>query len=110
LPLLQTPPFPEYTSGHSVISRAAAVTLTDLFGDNFSFTDTTEVAYGLGQRKYNSFIHASEEAAISRFYGGIHYMMAIDEGVTQGQAVGDYVVKKIQTKVRSSISDNLNKE
>ena len=77
LPLLQTPPFPEYTSGHSVISRAAAVTLTDLFGDNFSFTDTTEVAYGLGQRKYNSFIHASEEAAISRFYGGIHYMMAV---------------------------------
>ena len=110
LPLLQTPPFPEYTSGHSVISRAAAVTLTDLFGDNFSFTDTTEVAYGLGQRKYNSFIHASEEAAISRFYGGIHYMMAIDEGVTQGQAVGEYVVKKIQTKVRSSISDNSNKE
>jgi len=110
LPLLQTPPFPEYTSGHSVISRAAAVTLTDLFGDNFSFTDTTEVAYGLGQRKYNSFIHASEEAAISRFYGGIHYMMAIDEGVTQGQAVGEYVVKKIQTKVRSYISDNLNKE
>ena len=110
LPLLQTPPFPEYTSGHSVISRAAAVTLTDLFGDNFSFTDTTEVAYGLGQRKYDSFIHASEEAAISRFYGGIHYMMAIDEGVTQGQAVGEYVVKKIQTKVRSSISDKLNKE
>ena len=110
LPLLQTPPFPEYTSGHSVISRAAAVTLTDLFGDNFSFTDTSEVAYGLGQRKYNSFIHASEEAAISRFYGGIHYMMAIDEGVTQGQAVGDYVVQKIQTKVRSSISNNFNKE
>jgi len=109
LPLLQTPPFPEYTSGHSVISRAAAVTLTDLFGDNFSFTDTTEVAYGLGERKYKSFIHASEEAAISRLYGGIHYMMAIDEGITQGQAVGDFVVKKIQTQVRSSISHNLNK-
>ena len=80
-----------------------------MFGDNFSFTDTTEVAYGLGERKYKSFIHASEEAAISRLYGGIHYMMAIDEGITQGQAVGDFVVKKIQTQVRSSISHNLNK-
>jgi len=89
LPLLQTPPFPEYTSGHSVISRAAAVTLTDLYGDNFSFTDTTEVAYGLPERKYTSFLHASEEAAISRLYGGIHYMMAIEEGVAQGEAVGN---------------------
>ena len=98
LPLLQTPPFPEYTSGHSVISRAAAVTLTDLYGDNFSFTDTTEVAYGLPERKYTSFLHASEEAAISRLYGGIHYRMAIEEGVAQGEVVGNYVVEKIQTK------------
>ena len=108
LPLLQTPPFPEYTSGHSVISRAAAVILTDLFGENFSFTDTTEVAYGLGERKYISFIHASEEAAISRLYGGIHYRKAIDEGVSQGQAVGDYIVQKIQTQVSSSLSENSN--
>jgi len=98
LPLLQTPPFPEYTSGHSVISRAAAVTLTDLFGQDFQFTDTTEVMYGLPERSYNSFLHASEEAAISRLYGGIHYMMAITEGVEQGQKVGDYIVNKIQTK------------
>ena len=97
LPLLQTPPFPEYTSGHSVISRAAAVTLTDLYGDNFAFADTSEVEYGLPVRKFKSFIHASEEAAISRLYGGIHYMMAIEEGVAQGQQVGDYVVEKIQT-------------
>ena len=88
LPLLQTPPFPEYTSGHSVISRAAAVTLTDLYGEDFSFTDTTEVAYGLGEREYTSFIHASEEAAISRLYGGIHYMMAIDEGVATRPGCG----------------------
>ena len=98
LPLLQTPPFPEYTSGHSVISRAAAVTLTDLFGENFQFTDSTEIMYGLPERSYNSFLHASEEAAISRLYGGIHYMMAITEGVEQGQKVGDYIVNKIQTK------------
>ena len=99
VPVLQTPPFPEYTSGHSVISRAAAVTLTDLYGENFSFVDTTELKYGLPERKYKSFIHASEEAAISRLYGGIHYMMAIEEGVIQGEKVGSHIVQKIQTKL-----------
>jgi len=98
LPLLQTPPFPEYTSGHSVISRAAAVILTDLFGDNFQFEDTTEVEYGLPIRSFNSFIHASEEAAISRLYGGIHYRMAIDEGVIQGDLVGKFISRKLITK------------
>ena len=97
LPALQTPPFPEYTSGHSVISRAAALVLTDIYGDDFKFNDTSEVEYGLPARKFNSFIHASDEAAISRLYGGIHYMMAIEEGVSQGQKVGNYVVEKIQT-------------
>ena len=97
VPLLQTPPFPEYTSGHSVISRAAAVTLTDLYGDNFHFNDTTELEYGLPMRSFRSFLHASEEAAISRLYGGIHYRMAIDEGVTQGQKVGDFITANLQT-------------
>jgi hypothetical protein len=96
-PLLQTPPFPEYTSGHSVISKAAAITLTDIYGDKFSFNDTSEVEFGLPSRKFNSFLEASEEAAISRLYGGIHYRMAIDEGVDQGEKIGDFVVKKIQT-------------
>tara|TARA_B100001057_G_scaffold464292_2_gene519334 strand:- start:3060 stop:4424 length:1365 start_codon:yes stop_codon:yes gene_type:complete len=99
VPVLQTPPFPEYTSGHSVISRAAAVTLTDLYGDNFSFVDSTELKYGLPERKYESFIHASEEAAISRLYGGIHYMMAIEQGVIQGNKVGSHIIKNIETKL-----------
>ena len=103
VPLLQTPPFPEYTSGHSVISRAAALALTDIYGSDFSFVDTTESAYGLPDRSYDSFIQASEEAAISRLYGGIHYMMAIEEGIRQGQRVGDYIVENIQTlKINSS--------
>ncbi len=97
VPLLQTPPFPEYTSGHSVISRAAAVTLTRLYGDDFAFDDTTELEYGLPIRSFKSFIHASEEAAISRLYGGIHYMMAIDAGVAQGQNVGDFISKNLLT-------------
>jgi hypothetical protein len=99
LPLLQTPPFPEYTSGHSVISRASALVLTKLYGNDFAFEDTTELAYGLPARYYKSFIHASEEAAISRFYGGIHYMMAIDEGVNQGNEIGDYITQNLNTQV-----------
>jgi hypothetical protein len=95
IPLLQTPPFPEHTSGHSVISRAAAVALTSLFGDNFAFEDDTEMEYGLPMRKFNSFMHASEEAAISRLYGGIHYRPAIDYGVAQGEQVGNFVVKNL---------------
>ncbi|MFN7118465.1 MAG: vanadium-dependent haloperoxidase, partial [Saprospiraceae bacterium] len=97
-PLLQTPPFPEYTSGHSVISSAAAVALTSIFGDNFAFTDTTEEEFGLPARQFKSFIAASEEAAISRMYGGIHYRPAIENGVKQGRQVGEWVVKKVHFK------------
>jgi len=98
LPLLQTPPFPEYTSGHSVISNAAAIALTSIYGDDFAFDDDTEVQYGLPIRSFNSFVHASEEAAISRLYGGIHYMPAIANGVTQGKALGKYVVNKLDLR------------
>ncbi len=102
MPALQTPPFPEYTSGHSVVSRACAIVLTDLLGDNFAFDDSTEEEYGLPTRSYRSFLQASEEAAISRLYGGIHYRPAIDNGVTQGEAVGSYVLAQIQTRTQIS--------
>ena len=98
VPFLQTPPFPEHTSGHSVISRAAAVALTHIYGDNFAFDDNTEVQYGIPIRSFKSFMHASEEAAVSRLYGGIHYRPAIDVGVAQGQQVGDYIVGKLKLK------------
>ena len=94
--VLQTPPFPEYTSGHSVISAAAATALTDIFGDNFSFDDDTEVDYGLPVRKFTSFNAASIEAANSRLYGGIHYRAAIEVGLEQGQELGAYVVNKLK--------------
>ncbi|KAA3640144.1 MAG: phosphatase PAP2 family protein [Bacteroidetes bacterium] len=97
-PLLQTPPFPEYTSGHSVISRAAAVTLTNVYGDNFAFHDDSEVRFGLPARDFSSFLEASEEAAISRLYGGIHYMPAIDNGVKQGENIGNFIVANVKTK------------
>lgn len=96
-PLLQTPPFPEYTSGHSVISNAAAVVLTDIFGDAFAFTDSTEMEYGLPVRSFTSFKQAANEAAISRLYGGIHYRRAIEQGSSQGTRVGEHVVRRVRT-------------
>ena len=98
LPLLQTPPFPEYTSGHSVISIASAIILTKLFGENFSFADSTEVEFGLPVRHFKSFETAAEEAAISRFYGGIHYMPAIKNGVEEGKKIGSFIAEKLRTK------------
>jgi hypothetical protein len=101
VPLLQTPPFPEYTSGHSVISRAAAEALTSLYGDQFYFEDTTEVEYGLPVRTFESFFEASDEAAVSRLYGGIHYRMAADNGITQGEGVGKWVVSELEFGVEA---------
>ena len=95
-PLLQTPPFPEYPSGHSVISTAAAVVLTSLFGDTFSFEDSTETDYGLPVRSFGSFQQAADEAAISRLYGGIHYRAAIENGQEQGRRVGEKILSRIK--------------
>lgn len=84
---LATPPFPEYTSGHSVQSGAAAEVLTATFG-SVAFTDHTHDARGLAPRSFASFTAFAEEAAISRLYGGIHFRSAIDLGVEQGRRVG----------------------
>ncbi|WP_229598086.1 vanadium-dependent haloperoxidase [Runella aurantiaca] len=97
-PLLQTPPFPEYTSGHSVISSAVAVVLTHWFGDNIAFMDATEVPYGLPTRQFSSFKQAAEEASISRLYGGIHYRPAIENGQKQGQQIGEWVLQKVKMR------------
>lgn len=83
---IATPPFPEYPSGHSVASGAAADVLTRLFG-NVSFTDQSNVNLGLAPRSYGSFYEAAGEAAISRLYGGIHYREAIQNGLAQGKEV-----------------------
>lgn len=94
-PFLQTPPFPEYLSGHSVISSAAAVILTYYFGDHFAYTDTVENRFGLSPRSYPSFSAAAAEAGQSRFYGGIHFMDAITNGQEQGQRVGRWLLQKL---------------
>lgn len=98
-PVLQTPPFPEYTSGHSVISSTTSKILTAFFGDDFDFIDTSEVYFGLPEREFSSFLQASEEAAISRLYGGIHFRDAIEEGVKQGKKIGGLILEKINPQV-----------
>lgn len=101
-PMLQTPPFPEYLSGHSTISTTAAVILTHFFGDNYAYTDTIEEKYGLGRRSFSSFMQASEEASISRLYGGIHYMDAITRGQDQGREVGNWILEGYEKYLKKS--------
>jgi len=97
-PILQTPPFPEYTSGHSVVSGAAGIALTSIFGDDFQFDDDTETPYGLPVRSFESFNKAANEAAISRMYGGIHYRAAVEVGVQQGRKIGQLLIQKIKMR------------
>lgn len=95
-PVLQTPPFPEYTSGHAVISNTAAEVLTYLLGDNFAFVDNTEIPFGSSQRSFSSFREAAAEASMSRFYGGIHYPESVDKGNTQGKEVAFGIIVKLK--------------
>ncbi len=90
-PLLNTPPFPEYPSGHSTQSSAAANVLFAIFGPDFAFEDATHEADGLPVRSFPSFKAAADEAAISRLYGGIHFRAAIDNGLVQGECVAEFV-------------------
>ena len=94
-PVLQTPPFPEYISGHSTITASAATVLTDLYGDNFAYTDTSDLRYIGIKRNFNSFLQAADECSVSRFYGGIHYRLSVDSGALYGRKVGNFVINKL---------------
>jgi hypothetical protein len=91
-PLLITPPFPEYPSGHSTESGAAAAVLTSLYGENFAFADRSHERDGLGTRNFPSFQAAAEEAGLSRFYGGIHFRAAVERGLEQGRCIAQYTI------------------
>ena len=95
-PVLQTPPFPEYTSGHSATSASAAEILTSIYGDNYKFTDNTQLRFGLEKRTFKSFREAANQVNLSRFYGGIHYMQGVEEGGRQGKEVANLILKKLQ--------------
>ncbi|MBN8854370.1 MAG: phosphatidic acid phosphatase [Sphingobacteriales bacterium 50-39] len=97
-PLLQTPPFPEYVSGHSIISQSTAVVLSGVLGDQVAFDDSTEVEFGLPVRHFSSFLEAAQEAAESRFYGGIHYRAAIEGGLVSGDEIGRWVLHRIRLR------------
>lgn len=97
-PFIQTPPFPEYTSGHAVISAAVAQVLTSHFG-NKPFTDSSQMEFGIGARSFTSFTQAAQEAGVSRFYGGIHYKNSCTVGTLQGEQVGKIVTQRLQLKM-----------
>lgn len=97
-PYLETPPFSEYTCGHSTCSSAAAEALTNVFGDNFSYTDTTEEEFGIKSRNFTSFRQAAEENNWARFYGGIHFHQSCIVSTEYGRKVGALVVQKLKMK------------
>lgn len=94
---INTPQFPEYTSGHSVASAAVATSLTALLGE-FPFVDDSHAPRNLPARSFASYGDAAREAAQSRLFGGIHYPMGIEGGLAQGTTVGELVVERLRTR------------
>jgi membrane-associated phospholipid phosphatase len=90
--VVNTPPFPEFPSGHSTLSAAAAALLTSILGDDLAFDDNTDQADGLKPRSFPSFRAAADEAGLSRLYGGIHYRAAIEMGADQGRCIAVYAI------------------
>ena len=103
-PFLQTPPFPEYTSGHSTISAAAAEVYSFVHGDKVIFTDSTEYKHGHGVMSFTSFRDAALMASVSRLYGGIHYRSGCEEGTKCGIKIGQHVLQVAQTRKKKEKS------
>jgi hypothetical protein len=97
-PYIQTPPFPAYVSGHSVISAASAETMSHFYGDNFQYTDTSLNEFGIKPRSFKSFRDAALEASWSRLYGGIHYRADLENGNLLGKQLGEYIVKRLNMR------------
>lgn len=98
MPYLQTPAFPEYTCGHSTISSSAAETLTSVFGDNFEYTDSSEMEFGIPNRSFKSFRHAADENNWARFYGGLHFHNSCIISTEYGKKVGQLIVEQLKMK------------
>jgi membrane-associated phospholipid phosphatase len=110
MPLLNTPQFPAYVSGHSSFSGAASAVLTGLLGANFSFRSRQDTETGwkpidasahaeTTDRAFSSFAHAAEEAGLSRIYGGIHYSFDNIQGLALGERVGNRIVMEALKKL-----------
>lgn len=89
-PLLATPPFPSYTSGHSTFSGAASTILEEWFGANYAFSTSAE-GFVVPNRSFANFAAAADEAGLSRIYGGIHFSFDNDNGLAAGRALGAFV-------------------
>lgn len=96
-PAIQTPPFPEYPSAHSVVSSSSAELLTSMFGE-YAFTDSTQMEFGLGARSFKNFREAANEACMSRLYGGIHFIDGIERGKLMGKMLGEYHLSHVKTR------------
>jgi hypothetical protein len=96
--LFSTPAHPEYSAAHAVLSAANADALTNLFGDNYSFTDHTYDYLGMAPRSFSSFRALGEDAGYSRIYGGIHYRPTIVVGLEQGRKVAQNIFNKLKFK------------
>ncbi len=95
---------PSYVSGHSVISAAAAEVMTNIYGDNFSYKDTSEIEFGIPHRSFTSFRQAAWEASLSRMYGGIHYRFDLEEGNKQGKMLGQLIVDRLEMKRSNTVT------
>ncbi|HMP17339.1 MAG TPA: phosphatase PAP2 family protein, partial [Gemmatales bacterium] len=100
-PLWASPGFPAYTSGHSTYSGTAAAILTSLFGPNFAFSLGSDDMPGV-IRHFDSFLHAAQEAANSRLYGGIHFRFDNQAGLEAGLQIGNYVAQNFMIGRRGS--------
>jgi len=91
VPVIATPPFPDYTSAHSVQAGASARVLADIFGNNTTFTDSSINSLGFTPRIFTKFSDCANEVGLSRFYGGIHVRTSNSVGLAQGNLVGMHV-------------------
>jgi hypothetical protein len=88
---LGTPNHPSYTSGHATVSGASGAALAGFFGtDNITFTSSAE-GFAVPDRTFTSFSQASQEAADSRLYAGIHWKYDNEDGLAGGRALGQHV-------------------
>lgn len=100
-PLITTPPFPDYVSGHSTFSSTSATILADFFGtDALSFSTTSDGLTGV-TRSYTSLSDAAAEAGQSRIYGGIHWQFSNTAGLEAGKELGDYVTDFYGLKIQN---------
>lgn len=106
-PLIGTPPFPEYTSGHSSQSGAFGAVMTALFGESYAFTDNTHGDLFGGPRSFTSFIECAQETAVSRLYGGIHYPVGNTMGSKSGLIIGGMINQLFDQTVNVSSTQDL---